>query len=137
MVYLPFYLKWYGIFDILLPRMWKVEILQGIHRRDIGCSSVDFQGYRILMTPSPHPPPPTHTHTPHKRLHHHIIYKPHLFTCMHMNMRSFFCLSATGLSLSMCWSHESGQEFRMIPGLCTMYEVFKWERNIRCKYILK
>ena len=90
------------------------------------------------MTPSPpppHPPPPP-THTP-QTPPPYILYKPHLFPCMHVNMRSLLSLGhRTCLSLTMCWSHASGQEFRMVPGLYTMYEVFKGERNISCKYIL-
>ena len=79
----------------------------------------DFQGYRILMTPSPHPTPQTPP-TPYS-----IQASPFL---MHAHEYALSLLSLgrrTCLSLSMCWSHASGQEFRMIPGLCTMYEVFK------------
>ena len=40
----------------------EIEILHGIYKRDIGYSSFDFQGYRILMTSRPRPP--LHTHKP-------------------------------------------------------------------------
>ena len=46
---------------------------------------------------------------------------------MHANEYVLSSLSLgheTCLSLSMHWSHASGRKFRMIPGLCTMYEVF-------------
>ena len=92
------------------------------------------------MTPSPPPRPrPQHTHTPPRNVTttYPIQASPFL---MHAHEYALSLLSLghrTCLSLSMCWSHASGQEFRMVPGLYTMYEVFKGERNISCKYILE
>ena len=94
----------------------KIEILHGIYKRDIGYSSVDSQGYRILMTPHTHthpspPPPHTHTHDPQPPPSPHPI-QASPFRMHAKNMRSLFCLWTTGrLSLSTRWSHASGREF--------------------------
>ena len=44
-----------------------------------------------------------------------------------MNMRSLFCLWVTGPVSAYQWAgvlQAADREFRMIPGLCTLYEVF-------------
>ena len=124
-VYLPLYFKglgyYYqgcGIFEpssvliCIFKKQITVEILHGIYKKDIGYSSVDFQVYRILMTPPSHiPPPPPPPSYP-------IQASPFL---MHVNEYALFCLWATG---PMRLSQASGREFRMNPGLCTMYKVF-------------
>ena len=103
--YLTFYYQGCGIFETLfgtftvIKKQIKVEVLHGIHRRDIGCSSVDFQGYRILMTPSPMPPPPpppppTHTHTTNATTI--ISYTSLTFSHACTWICALFCLLATG-----------------------------------------